>query len=109
VHLFYGARYPADLYDLSFLWQIAATNPWFTITTVVEDETDPWWSTPSEHDQTVELERLPGQLADAVLGYDRDWTDHQVLLAGSPEMLATTRRRLLIAGIRASLMQHDPV
>lgn len=109
VHLFYGARYPADLYDLSFLWQIAATNPWLTITTVVEDETDPWWSTPSEHDQTIELERMQGQLADAVLAYDRDWTDHQVLLAGSPEMLATTRRRLLIAGIRASLMQHDPV
>jgi NAD(P)H-flavin reductase len=48
-------------------------------------------------------------LADAVLEYNKDWSDHQVLLAGSPDMLTTTRRRLLIAGIRASLMQHDPV
>jgi NAD(P)H-flavin reductase/hemoglobin-like flavoprotein len=109
VHLFYGARYPADLYDLSRLWQIAATNPWLTITTVVEDEDDPWWSTPSEHSGDIKLERLQGQLADAVLAYDRDWTDHQVLLAGSPDMLTTTRRRLLIAGIRASRMQQDPV
>jgi NAD(P)H-flavin reductase/hemoglobin-like flavoprotein len=109
VHLFYGARYPADLYDLSRLWQIASTNPWLTVTTVVEDETDPWWSTPSEHDRDITLERLQGQLADAVLEYNQDWSDRQVLLAGSPEMLTTTRRRLLIAGIRASLMQHDPV
>lgn len=109
VHLFYGARYPADLYDLSRLWRIAATNPWLTITTVVEDETDPWWSTASEQSGRITLERKQGQLADAVLGYDKDWTRHQVLLAGSPEMIATTRRRLLIAGLPASRMQFDPV
>jgi NAD(P)H-flavin reductase/hemoglobin-like flavoprotein len=109
VHLFFGARYPADLYDLSRLWRIAATNPWLTITTVVEDDTDPWWSTAGDHSGQITLERKQGQLADAVLGYGKDWTQHQVLIAGSPDMLATTRRRLLIAGIPASKMQHDPV
>lgn len=109
VHLFYGARYPADLYDLSRLWRIAATNPWLTITTVVEDETDPWWSTPAEQSGHIALERLQGQLADAVLDYGTDWTERQVLIAGSPDMVATTRRRLLIAGVPASRMQFDPV
>jgi NAD(P)H-flavin reductase/hemoglobin-like flavoprotein len=109
VHLFYGARYPADLYDLSRLWRMVATNPWLTVTTVVEDDTDPWWSTASEESGRITLERVQGQLADAVLGYGKDWTQHQVLLAGSPEMIATTRRRLLIAGLPASKMQHDPV
>ncbi|WP_207837143.1 FAD-binding oxidoreductase [Williamsia soli] len=109
VHLFYGARYPADLYDLSRLWRMVATNPWLTVTTVVEDDTDPWWSTASDESGRITLERVQGQLADAVLGYGRDWTQHQVLLAGSPEMIANTRRRLLIAGLPASKMQHDPV
>lgn len=109
VHLFYGARYPADLYDLSRLWRMAATNPWLKITTVVEDETDPWWSTPAQQSGRIALERVQGQLADAVLDYGTDWKDRQVLIAGSPDMVATTRRRLLIAGLPASRMQFDPV
>ncbi|HEY9312535.1 FAD-binding oxidoreductase [Williamsia sp.] len=108
VHLFYGARYPADLYDLARLWQIAAMNPWLTITTVVEDTDDPWWSTSSEHSGRITFERVQGQLSDAVLGSGVDWTTHQVLMAGSPDMLLNTRRRFLIAGIPASRIQNDP-
>ena len=43
VHLFFGARYPSELYDLRTLWQIASTNPWLSVTPVSEFNTDPPW------------------------------------------------------------------
>ena len=41
VHLFFGARYPCDLYDLKTLWQVASTNPWLSVTPVSEYSTNP--------------------------------------------------------------------
>ena len=35
--------------------------------------------------------------------------DRQVLIAGSPQTIENTRRTLIIAGVRASRIQHDPV
>ncbi len=31
VHLFFGARFPCELYDLRTLWQVAAHNPWLSV------------------------------------------------------------------------------
>ncbi|HEU4360648.1 MAG TPA: FAD-binding oxidoreductase, partial [Mycobacterium sp.] len=45
VHLFFGARYPGELYDLPTLWQIAAHNPWLSVTPVSEYAHDPQWAT----------------------------------------------------------------
>ena len=44
VHLFFGARYPCELYDLHTLWQIASHNPWLSVTPVSEYSTDPPWA-----------------------------------------------------------------
>ena len=44
VHLFFGGRYPCDLYDLRTLWQIASTNPWLSVTPVSEYSTNPPWA-----------------------------------------------------------------
>ena len=44
VHLFFGARYPSELYDLPTLWEIASTNPWLSVTPVSEYNTDPPWA-----------------------------------------------------------------
>ena len=41
VHLFFGARYPRELYDLRTLWQIASTNPWLSVTPVSEVQHQP--------------------------------------------------------------------
>ena len=49
-----------------------------------------------------------GTLAD-VVARSGDWQDRQVLIAGSPQMIENTRRTLIIAGVRASRIQHDPV
>src|SRR5699024_8912881 len=40
VHLFYGGRTQEDLYALENLWQAAASNPWLTVTPVVENESE---------------------------------------------------------------------
>ena len=41
VHMFFGGRYPCELYDLPTLWQIAAHNPWLSVTPVSEHNGDP--------------------------------------------------------------------
>lgn len=107
-HVFYGMRYPGELYDLAFLRRLAATNPWLTVTAVSEETTDPWWITARTTPSSLGIEHQVGTLADVVPSAG-DWTDRQVLIAGSPRMIEATRRRLLIAGVRGSLIQHDPV
>lgn len=107
-HIFYGMRYPGELYDLAVLRRIATTNPWLQVTAVSEETTDPWWlnsvATPSD----LGLPHRIGRLADVVLEQGT-WDDHQVLVAGSPQMVEATRRRLIIAGVPASRIQHDPL
>ena len=36
VHLFFGARYRCELYDLRTLWQVASHNPWLSVSPVSE-------------------------------------------------------------------------
>ncbi|AZG47621.1 FAD-binding oxidoreductase [Gordonia insulae] len=107
-HIFYGMRHPGELYDLAVLRRIASTNPWLTVTAVSEETTDPWWITAMATPESLGVEHRIGTLADAVIE-SGTWDDHQVLIAGSPKMIETTRRRLVIAGVRASRIQHDPV
>ncbi len=107
-HIFYGMRYPGELYDLTVLRRIATTNPWLTITAVSEETDDPWWITSVATPEALGIDHRIGILADVVVEAG-PWEEHQVLIAGSPGMIATTRRRLLIAGVRASRIQHDPV
>ncbi|GAA1482175.1 FAD-binding oxidoreductase [Gordonia sinesedis] len=107
-HLFYGTRYPGELYDLAVLRRIASTNPWLRITAVSEERADPWWLNPTATPEQLGIEHRYGTLADVVAA-DGPWDEHQILLAGSPAMLENTQRRLIIAGARASRIQHDPV
>ncbi|OBJ60116.1 FAD-binding oxidoreductase, partial [Mycobacterium sp. 1423905.2] len=44
VHLFFGARYGCELYDLRTLWHIAAHNPWLSVSPVSEYNRDPAWA-----------------------------------------------------------------
>ncbi|WP_307851744.1 FAD-binding oxidoreductase [Williamsia sp. CHRR-6] len=106
-HVFYGTRYPGELYDRFSLARLAGTNPWLTVTTVSEEEHNPWWL-------EVGFSPIPGvdhhigRVADVAVA-QRDWSDHQAIIAGSPEMIDYTRRALIIAGVPASRIQHDPV
>lgn len=107
-HLYYGARHPGELYDLPVLRRIASTNPWLRVTAVSEESTNPWWLDHPLDPADLGIEHRIGTLVD-VVGTDGPWADHQTLITGSPQMVEMTRRGLIIAGVRASLIQHDPV
>ncbi|GAC67454.1 FAD-binding oxidoreductase [Gordonia soli] len=106
--IYYGMRHPGELYDLAVLRRIATTNPWLQVVAVSEQTDDPWWLQSIGTPAALGIPHRIGTLVDAVLA-DGRWPDHQVLIAGSGRMIDATHRRLVIDGVRSSLIQHDPV
>lgn len=94
VHLFYGGRVREDLYDLENVQHLAVTNPWLTITPVLEN--DPG-AVGAEH----------GTLADAVTRHG-SWSDRISLVSGSPAMIRATVSRMLVAGTPLDQIRYDP-
>lgn len=110
VHLFFGGRYPCDLYDLHTLWQIASTNPWLSVTPVSEFSTNPPWAAdfPVTDPPRGLHVRQTGLLPDVVTRYG-SWGDRQILISGGPAMIEATKAALLAKGADAARIQHDPV
>ena len=109
VHLFFGARYPCDLYDLRTLWQIASHNPWLSVTPVSEYNDDPPWAAdyPDVQPPRGLHVRQTGTLPDVVTRYG-NWGDRQILICGGPEMVEATKAALIAKGAPAERIQHDP-
>ncbi|MDV3129519.1 FAD-binding oxidoreductase [Mycobacterium sp. 21AC1] len=110
VHLFFGGRYPCDLYDLKTLWQIAATNPWLSVTPVSEYSSDPPWAAdyPDVQPPRGLHVRQTGRLPEVVTRYG-NWGDRQILICGGPEMVTATKSALIDKGAPAERIQHDPL
>jgi NAD(P)H-flavin reductase/hemoglobin-like flavoprotein len=110
VHLFYGARFPYELYDLRTLWQLASTSPWLSVTPVSEFSTDPPWAAdyPDVQPPRGLHVRQKGRLPEVVTGYG-SWADRQILISGSPGMVSATRAALLASGQPRTPIQHDPI
>ncbi|MDZ4266905.1 MAG: globin domain-containing protein [Mycobacterium sp.] len=110
VHLFFGARYPCELYDLRTLWEIASTNPWLSVTPVSEHRTDPPWA--AEFPEVTPPRglhvRQTGALPDIVTRYG-SWSDRQILLCGRPAMVQATKAALIAKGTPAERIRHDPL
>jgi NAD(P)H-flavin reductase/hemoglobin-like flavoprotein len=94
VHVFYGGRTRADLYDLGILEGMAANNPWLTVTPAVDAEPD---APDVEH----------GTLIDVVTAHGA-WDSHDVLVCGSPAMIRATVSGLLLAGTPLDRIRYDP-
>lgn len=94
VHLFYGGRTRDDLYDLENLQMVAMSNPWLTVTPVVENDPS---ASGAEH----------GTLADVVSAHGA-WDERHVLVGGSPAMIRATVSRMLVAGTQLDHIQYDP-
>jgi len=110
VHLFFGGRYPCDLYDLPTLWQIASTNPWLSVTPVSEYSTNPPWAgdyPDAEPPRGLHV-RQTGLLPDVVTRYG-SWGDRQILLCGGPHMVEATKAALIAKGAQPQRIQHDPL
>ena len=92
VTLFFGARRAGDLYDLGALHRLAAMNRWLTVVPAVSD--DPFF-----HGER-------GLLPDVVARY-ADWSDHDVVVCGSPGMTRATVGRLISLGIPSDRHAYD--
>jgi NAD(P)H-flavin reductase/hemoglobin-like flavoprotein len=97
VQVFYGGRSRADLYDLPMLRGLMATNPWLSVTPVVESEPNGFDPFGMEH----------GTLADVVTRRGA-WNNHDVLVCGSPAMIRATVSRMLVAGTPLDRIRYDP-
>ena len=110
VHLFFGARYRCELYDLPTLWQVAAHNPWLSVSPVSEYARDPAWAvdypdvTPPRGLHVHQTGRLP----EVVAKYGA-WGDRQILICGGPAMVRATKAALIAKGAPPERIQHDPL
>ncbi|OHV04606.1 FAD-binding oxidoreductase [Mycobacterium talmoniae] len=110
VHLFFGARYPCELYDLPTLWEIASHNPWLSVTPVSEYTGDPPWAAdyPDVTPPRGLHVRQTGQLPEVVARYG-GWGDRQILICGGPNMVRATKAALIAKGAPPEHIQHDPL
>lgn len=109
-HLFFGGRYPCELYDLPTLWTLASQNPWLSVTPVSQYPADPPWAA-DYPDVTVPRGlhvRQTGLLPDVVTRYG-GWGDRQILLCGGPAMVTATKSALIARGAPPARIQHDPL
>ena len=110
VHLFFGGRYPCELYDLKTLWQIASHNPWLSVSPVSEFSGDPAWAAdyPDVTPPRGLHVRQTGRLMDVVTRYG-NWGDRQILVSGGPAMVRATVDALVAKGAPRERIQHDPL
>jgi NAD(P)H-flavin reductase/hemoglobin-like flavoprotein len=110
VHLFYGARYRCELYDLRTLWEIASHNPWLSVSPVSEYNSDPSWAAeyPDVSPPRGLHVRQTGRLVDVVTKYG-NWGDRQILICGGPAMVSATKAALIARGAPPAHIQHDPL
>ncbi|RFD24695.1 2-polyprenylphenol hydroxylase [Mycobacterium uberis] len=110
VHLFVGARYRCELYDLRTLWQIAAHCPWLAVSPVSEYSQDPYWAADYPDVSTPRGLHVhqTGRLPDVVTQYG-SWSDRQILICGGPAMVRATKAALIAKGTPPERIQHDPL
>ncbi|MBS9532533.1 2-polyprenylphenol hydroxylase [Mycobacterium sp. M1] len=110
VQLFFGGRYPCELYDLPTLWQIGVHNPWLSVTPVSEYPGDPDWAAdyPDPTPPRGLHLRQTGRLPEVVTRYG-GWGDRQILICGGPDMTRATEAALLAKGAAPEQIRHDPL
>ena len=110
VHMFFGGRYPCELYDLPTLWQIAAHNACMSVSPVSERNGNPPWAAdyPDVTPPRGLHLRQTGKLMDVVTKYG-GWGDRQILISGGPQMVRATKAALIAKGAPPERIQHDPL
>ena len=94
VLLVFGARTRRRLYDLDGLWALKTAHPGLRVIATVSDE--PFHP------------GLQGTAAEA-LGGLRDWSEHDVYVAGPPGMISATLARLRRLDVPDERVRHDPL
>jgi NAD(P)H-flavin reductase/hemoglobin-like flavoprotein len=89
-----GGRTPEDLHTLDRFAVLAQDAPWLAV--VGACESDP-----------LDLELAPGTIVEAVTRAG-PWLEHDVVVAGSPEMIRATTAALLVDGTSLDRIHYDP-
>ncbi|MDN3355859.1 globin domain-containing protein [Actinomadura sp. DC4] len=92
IHLLFGARTPSELYDLADLRALEDRAPGLRVVPVVASSSD----FDGEHGLLPE-----------VLGRFQDWSEHDVYVAGPPEMVESTVTVLHDLGVLAARIHYD--
>lgn len=93
VTLFFGVRRSSDLYDMGTLQRMAGVNRWLRVVPVSEESS---------------FAGETGLLPDVIARHG-PWTDHDVVVCGSPEMTRATHDRLTGLGVPAERITYDVV
>lgn len=104
-HLFFGAEYPSDLYELRTLWSFDTAMDWLTVhPSTVHSEENQFARTSAyavaPRDFTV---REGIALADDVMECG-PWQGHETMLAGPKTMVGDVKRRLMASGMNPALI-----
>lgn len=94
LHVYWGVRKAADLYELNQLEQLATEHHWLKIHTVVEEPTSDW-------------NGLTGKVHEAVLGDFDNFIDYDIYMAGRFEMVGLARDAFMAKGARREAMFSD--
>ncbi|WQD13409.1 MAG: hypothetical protein U1U88_001650 [Lawsonella clevelandensis] len=77
VDVYYGTRYPGELFDAATLANIQAANPWLIAHICAEEDSDPWWLRDAPHYPQICLLRQGNPLelavADGAYTTARSW------------------------------------
>lgn len=92
IHLLFGARTAAELYDLGDLIRMEATYPWLRVVPVVSDQ--------------PAYDGMRGNLPDVVRRF-HSWTEHAVYVCGPPGMVRQTVRALREDGVPPEHIHQD--
>ena len=94
VHLFWGARYHRELYDLTAMTALAQRLDWLRVVPCVSGE-----QSRSGHIES-------GTVVDVALRAG-PWPEQEIYICGSPEMVRATRSTLAQAGAPAALVHVE--
>ncbi|WP_336206493.1 globin domain-containing protein [Nonomuraea sp. LPB2021202275-12-8] len=94
IHLLYGARTSAELYDLPDLIRMESAFPWLRVLPVVSDE--------------PAYDGMRGHLPEVTQRF-HSWAEHEVFVCGPSAMVNETVRRLQIDGVPLSRIHRDIV
>ncbi|MDO4914841.1 hypothetical protein [Corynebacterium sp.] len=104
-HLFFGAEYPSDLYELRTLWSFDTAMDWLTVHPSTMHAEEDQFARMSAYavaprDFTV---REGISLADDVMARG-PWLGHETLLAGPKTIVGDIKRKLMASGMNPALI-----
>ncbi|MCM2678249.1 NAD(P)H-flavin reductase [Echinimonas agarilytica] len=94
IHVYWGVRKEADLYDFPRLKHLADTHDWLNVHAVVEEPSAGWTG-------------MKGKVHEAVLTDFEDMSGHDLYMAGRFEMVGIARDAFLTRGMPRERMFSD--